>query len=77
MSAQPTLFDEPQTIASPFCFYSVECQPKARVALGPEEVGEGYINRELRCLKCGRTGVQSENTTLTRRDAAQTRLSPT
>lgn len=47
---------------SPICFYAAPC-PRAGVAeLGPEEVLDGCINRAIRCLTCGRTGIESINT---------------
>ena len=48
-------------IASPLCSYE-KCHRKGRAVLGPPQLRpSGCVNRSIRCLTCGCTGVQSDN----------------
>ena len=59
MAQQPALFDLTETVASPLCSRWTKCTPRGRAVLGaPEDHGE-CVNREIRCLTCGCTGVES------------------
>jgi hypothetical protein len=59
---QPSLFSDPATEASPLCIYDGPCSRHGRAELGPERhVSPTCINRDIRCLTCGRTGVESQN----------------
>lgn len=52
------------TIASPLCIRD-HCQRKGRCTLGPPtHPSPDCENRDLHCLTCGATGVQSRNLTL-------------
>ena len=61
---QPSLFESAETIRSPLCIYTKHCGSRAE--LGPPIVSQSgqSINREIRCLVCQRTGVQSTRTDL-------------
>lgn len=49
-------------LPSPLCVYQGACARKGRAVLGePEDTG-GSVQRSIRCVTCGRTGVQSTNT---------------
>ena len=62
----PLFLDDPlvvamETIRSPLCIYEKHCG--SRACLGPPDDRGGCVNREIRCLSCGRDGVQSTRTT--------------
>lgn len=58
----PELEEALETVTSPLCIYERHCGSKA--TLGPPIAEEGCSNRDIKCLKCGATGVQSTNTAL-------------
>jgi hypothetical protein len=53
---QPSLFDA-DTVPSPICCVEGRCPRQGRAV--PHASG---VNRDVTCLTCGRTGVQSTNT---------------
>lgn len=63
---QIAIFDA-DTVASPLCSYQAPCPRKGRAVYGPpEHLGE-CINRSIRCLRCGATGVESRNVEVKRK----------
>lgn len=53
------------TVPSPICCMWLPCPRKGRSVLGPaERIGDDCINRSIRCLTCGRTGIESTNLTV-------------
>jgi hypothetical protein len=62
---QPSLWETPATVASPLCVYEPSCTHHGRAAYGPPvSVTPTCVNRTIRCLTCGRTGVGSRNLTI-------------
>ena len=51
--------DTPGTVASPLCFFDPACPAKGRAVFGPPVQVDGAINRSIRCVTCGRIGVES------------------
>lgn len=57
---QATLFgDAADTVPSPLCSRWDKCTPRGRAVLGASEDHGGCVNRSIRCLTCGCTGVES------------------
>jgi len=59
---QPALFDAQQFKPSPICCYEKPCPYQGRAVYGPPRDMGGAVNRDVRCLKCQRTGEESVNT---------------
>lgn len=62
---QPNLWAEPETTPTPpgLCLYDTRpCPKRGRCEFGPEVAVGACLNRAIRCLTCGRTGVESRNT---------------
>jgi hypothetical protein len=59
MNAQGRLFERSTKLErSPLCLYQTHCG--AMVGLGePEDCG-GCLNTPIRCTRCGKTGISSE-----------------
>ena len=52
----------PETKPSPICCYEKPCPYQGRAVYGPPRDMGGAVNRDVRCLKCQRTGEESVNT---------------
>lgn len=55
--SQLTLFAPQPTLHSPLCIYDPHCGHRA--VLGPPIDRPHCTNREITCLQCQRTGIQS------------------